>query len=258
MSTGRQALRAPCFRSPSKERAFHIAEVDGLAGPLDPTIWRLVSPLLDRALEVEGRQALIDQVRAERPDVAAVLEELVAEHDDLRCEGFLESGPRCRVLPAPACAGTVVGAYSIEPPFAFGGTGSVWRARRNGGRVASLVAVRLLDLTVLDGGGAERLAREGSLLTRLVDPTIARLHARLSLSVEPHVVLEYVEADWRDQAADAEPGDARARLDRVLPAAAVVAHTHAHLILQSGLEPTGAPGVRRMDTPVGAQRAATS
>jgi hypothetical protein len=60
---------------------------------LDVTTWRLVSPLLDRALDLdsEGREGFLVQVRVERPELAALLEDLLAEYERVVREGFLET-----------------------------------------------------------------------------------------------------------------------------------------------------------------------
>ena len=60
---------------------------------LDATTWRKVSPLLDRALDLdsEGREGLLVEVRAERPEMAALLADLLAEYEHVVSEGFLET-----------------------------------------------------------------------------------------------------------------------------------------------------------------------
>lgn len=60
---------------------------------LDAMMWRLVSPLLDRALDLdsEGREGLLVEVRAERPEMAALLQDLLDEHERVLRDGFLET-----------------------------------------------------------------------------------------------------------------------------------------------------------------------
>lgn len=62
---------------------------------LDATTWRLVSPLLDRALDLghDARADLLAELRTDRPDVAALVADLLAEHDRLVEARFLERGP---------------------------------------------------------------------------------------------------------------------------------------------------------------------
>lgn len=209
----------------------------------DPAAWRLVSPLLERALDLDraGRDAAVREVRADRPDLAVLLEDLLREYESLREEDFLErppSPPSVARPPAPVVAGTVVGPYTLDAPIGAGGMGSVWRARRSDGRFDGVVAVKLLHVAVPEGAEADRFTREGTLLARLSHPHVARLlDAGLLASGQPYLVLEYVEGMPIDRYADAHRLDVRARLDLFLQVASAVAYAHAHLIVHRDLKP---------------------
>jgi serine/threonine protein kinase len=212
---------------------------------LDPNIWRQVSPLLDSALSLEGEalSVFLTQVRADTPDLAGVLEDLLAEHGQLRQDGFLaqqtpSAALRERDNLPDAEAGAVVGAYIFEAKIGSGGMGSVWRARRADGRFEGAVAVKLLHVAVFDRGGDERFRREGTLLARLSHPHIARLlDAGVLPSRQPYLVLEYVEGERIDRFADSRRLDVRARLNLFLQVAEAVAHAHANLIVHRDLKP---------------------
>ena len=62
-----------------------------LTGP----VWRRISPLLDQALDLDtaGRAALLDDIRRDEPEVAAVLARLLAVHEQLRSSSFLATPP---------------------------------------------------------------------------------------------------------------------------------------------------------------------
>lgn len=93
---------------------------------LDPNIWRQVSPLLDSALSLEGEAlaGFLTQARADHPHLAGVLEELIAEHGQLRQDNFLASPVASSLVPPVASldnpspsepfAGATVGAYTLE------------------------------------------------------------------------------------------------------------------------------------------------
>jgi eukaryotic-like serine/threonine-protein kinase len=214
---------------------------------LDPNIWRQVSPLLDSALSLEGEalSVFLTQVRADTPDLAGVLEDLLAEHGRLRQDGFLAQQTTSAALrerdghnASDTAAGAVVGAYILEAPIGAGGMGSVWRARRADGRFEGAVAVKLLHVAVFDRGGDERFRREGTVLARLSHPHIARLlDAGVLPSRQPYLVLEYVEGERIDQYADSRRLDVRARLNLFLQVAEAVAHAHANLIVHRDLKP---------------------
>ena len=206
----------------------------------DLAMWRLMSPLLDRALDIDRdeRNALLAELRTAQPDVATALEEALHEHDRLARAGFLETPPATHPAVPPPLAGTLVGAYTLEKRLGAGGMGSVWLARRSDGRFEGAVAVKLLHVAVLDAGGAQRFTREGSFLARLSHPHIARLlDAGVTEAGQPYLVLEHVEGVRIDEYADSRTLDLRARLDLFLQVADAVSHAHAHLIVHRDLKP---------------------
>jgi Tol biopolymer transport system component/serine/threonine protein kinase len=212
---------------------------------VDPMTWRLVSPLLDRALDIadDERAGFLAEVRTDRPDLAPLLEDLLIEHGQLRDTLFLEapdaSDPPASSSPRYTLAGTVVGAYTLEKLLGAGGMGSVWRAQRTDGRFEGAVAVKLLHLAALDAGGAERFRREGTVLARLSHPHIARLFdAGVTTAGQPYLVLEYVEGVAIDRYADDHKLDVRARLDLFQQVTDAVAHAHAHSIVHRDLKPS--------------------
>ena len=207
---------------------------------LDPDIWRQVSPLLDSALSLEGDElaGFLTGVRTDRPDLADLLDDLLAEHRQVRQDHFLDLPFSLRDNLPPISAGTGVGAYLLEAPIGVGGMGSVWRARRADGRFEGAVAVKLLHVAVLDRGGDERFRREGTLLARLSHPHIARLlDAGVLPSRQPYLVLEYIEGERIDRYADTRRLDVRARLALFLQVADAVAHAHANLVVHRDLKP---------------------
>jgi serine/threonine-protein kinase len=134
--------------------------------------------LLKQALELDPaeRDAWLARLRRDQPVQAAELDALLAEQPGLDSAGFLckdagESPGRGE----PGLSGQRLGAYTLEQPLGQGGMGTVWLARRSDGRYEGRVAVKLLNLALLDPVGSERFRREGTLLARLSHPNIARL-----------------------------------------------------------------------------------
>lgn len=207
---------------------------------LDSDRWRVLSGLLDEALELDGdaRAAWLAALRHERPELAALVAPLLAAHDELLGSDFLESriadGPGY-----PSLAGRTVGAYTLDIPLGIGGMGTVWRARRSDGRFEGFVAVKLLNLAVLDHQADERFKREGSLLARLSHPSIARLlDAGVTSTGQPYLVLEYVDGIPIDRFADDHRQDVNARIRLFLHVADAVAYAHANLIVHRDLKPS--------------------
>ena len=206
----------------------------------DKGLWQRLSPMLDRALDLDpDEQArFLSAVRSEDPDAAAALERLLAEHDQVLASAFLETPLLAGVAPA-SLAGQTVGAYTLERPIGMGGMGMVWLARRSDGRFEGTAAVKFVNLALLDAAGQARFRREGTLLARLSHPNIARLlDAGVTAAGQPFLVLEYVEGTPIDRfAADRRLG-IDARLTLFLQVAGAVAHAHSNLVVHRDLKPS--------------------
>lgn len=208
--------------------------------PLDPALWRALSPLIDKALDLEpaGRAELLASLRPASSELAATLEELLAEHDRVVAGRFLETQLDPGGLRFPV-NGQTIGAYTLERPLGAGGMGTVWLGRRSDGRFDGVVAVKLLNLALLDEFGQERFRREGTLLARLSHPNIARLlDAGVGASGQPYLVLEYVEGKRVDTYADERRLSIVERVRLVVDVLAAVGHAHANLIVHRDLKPS--------------------
>ncbi|MGH9896808.1 MAG: hypothetical protein ACREA0_33375, partial [bacterium] len=62
---------------------------------LNPALWQRLSPLLDRALDLDPpeRDELVMAVRREDGELAAALERLLSEHRRVLASDFLEAPP---------------------------------------------------------------------------------------------------------------------------------------------------------------------
>ncbi len=222
---------------------------------MDQALWRTLSPLLDEALDLppDARAAFVRDVRSRAPEVGAALEALLAEHDRLLGAPFLEDAVALPAGAPPALAGQPVGAYTLERPIGAGGMGAVWLARRSDGRFEGAVAVKLLNLAVLDPIGQARFQREGTLLARLSHPHVARLlDAGVTGAGQPFLVLEHVDGQRIDRHADERRLGVEDRLRLVLQVADAVAHAHANLVVHRDLKPSnilvdGAGQVKLLD-----------
>ena len=201
--------------------------------------WRVVSPYLDRALEMEPdkRTAWLASLAAENPTLAAEVEALLAEREALSREGFLYGRPP--LLPPSSLAGQAIGAYTLLRLIGQGGMGSVWLARRSDGRFEGQAAVKLLNAALIGRTGEERFQREGRILARLTHPHIARLlDAGVSPWGQPYLVLEHIEGQPIDRYCDDKRLGVEERLRLFLDVTAAVAHAHANLIIHRDLKPS--------------------
>jgi serine/threonine-protein kinase len=115
----------------------------------------------------------------------------------------------------------------------------VWLANRSDGRYEGSVAVKLLNLALLDPVGSERFRREGTALASLAHPNIARLgDAGVTDDGQPFLVLEYVEGKQIDRYCDDERLSPERRIALFLQVLDAVAHAHANLIVHRDLKPS--------------------
>ena len=201
------------------------------------THWRVVGPLLDDLLDVDSseRVARLAEIRRTDPKLATDLEILLARETVIDREAFLEGS----ALPKEATlAGKIIGSYTVDRLQGQGGMGSVWLAHRSDGRFAGQAAVKFLNLALLGRGGAERFAREGSMLARLTHPNIARLLDAGVAGGQPYLVLEYIEGVPIDRYCDSNRLTIKKRLRLFLDVLAAVAHAHSNLILHRDLKPS--------------------
>ncbi len=207
-----------------------------------PERWRELSPLLDELLDLPApeRQARLNAMRAQAPDVADELAALLAHDGQASSAGFL-TGAAERAPDSGAdatLAGQHLGAYVLQSPLGQGGGGSVWRAVREDGRYDGAVAIKLLHLSLMGRAGAERFRREGQILARLTHPHIARLlDAGVTPGGQPYLVIELVEGQRIDLHCDAQRLNVEARLALFDDVLAAVAHAHTHGVIHRDLKP---------------------
>jgi serine/threonine-protein kinase len=208
---------------------------------VDPERWRFVSPYLDRALDiadVRERAAWLATIREQDPSLAVDLEALLEDHRALCDEAFLEA-PAVPLPAVDAVAGASIGAYTLVSPLGQGGMGTVWLAERSDGRFEGTVAVKFVNLAVLDRIALDRFRREGTLLARLSHPHIARLFdAGVTSAGQPFLVLEHVKGTRIDRHAADRRLTVEARLELFLQIADAVAHAHANLVVHRDLKPS--------------------
>ena len=209
--------------------------------PITPERWRILSPYLDEGLELppDRRPAWLAAIAARDPELAAQLQSMLAEQQQVQQERFLD-----RAVLAPemvvrgTLAGQVVGAYRLASLIGQGGTGSVWLADRCDGRFEGRVAVKLLNLSLLGRAGEERFKREGTILARFRHPNIAQLaDAGVSPGGQPYLVLEHVDGQTIDAFCESRNLSIEARLRLFLDVTDAVAHAHANLIVHRDIKP---------------------
>jgi eukaryotic-like serine/threonine-protein kinase len=206
---------------------------------VNKTRWAQLSPLLDELLDLPpaARAERLIKLRAGDAATADALEALLSQLSANERAGFLELPA---ALPDAGMAGQTLGAYTIDRELGQGGMGSVWLAHRTDGRYEGSVAVKFLNLGLAAHGGAERFAREGSILARLAHPNIARLvdAGVARAGTQPYLVLEYIAGERIDQHCQRLALDVAQRVRLFLDVLAAVAHAHNRLILHRDIKPS--------------------
>ena len=226
--------------------------------PIDPALWRRLSPILDEVLDLDavGRAARVAALRSEDAGLADGLEALLLGRERAGREAFLgatAATPDALSVVAASLEGTRIGTYVIEALLGQGGSGTVWRARRADERIGGVVAIKLLHLSMLGQSGRPRFEREGAILARLTHPHIARLlDAGVTAAGQPYLVLDLVAGQPIDQYCDERRLDVDRRLALFDDILAAVAHAHSHLVVHRDIKPNnilvGADGdVRLLD-----------
>ncbi len=201
---------------------------------MDQKEWESLEPLLDEALELPPgeRASWLDRLRSRSAALADAVEALLAREAEADREAFLEGGLRVTL------AGQQLGAWTLERPLGQGGMGTVWLARRTDGRYEGMAAVKLLNLALVTPAGLRRFRREGSTLSLLAHPNIARLlDAGVSPAGQPYLILEYVDGQPVDAWAAARGLGLRERLQLFQQVLGAVGHAHAHLVVHRDLKP---------------------
>jgi eukaryotic-like serine/threonine-protein kinase len=201
--------------------------------------WKEISPYLDYALSLleQERAAWLLDFRAQRSDIASLVEELLEEHDALSQEHFLEYRPQPPTL--DSSPGETVGPYKLTSRIGEGGMGNVWLAERADGRFERQVAIKFVHFAVTSREAAERFRREGRILGKVQHPHIAELiDAGLRPGGEPYLVLEYVEGQHIDEYCDKHKLGVDARVRLFLDVLTAVAHAHANLVVHRDIKPS--------------------
>ena len=142
-------------------------------------------------------------------------------------------------MPHDELDGLEVGAYTLERPLGHGGMGSVWLAHRTDGRFEGRVAVKLMNLALVESLAVERFRREGSLLARLTHPGIARLlDAGVAPTRQPYLVIEYIDGLPIDRYADLKALSVPDRLSLVLQVLDALSHAHTNFVVHRDIKPT--------------------
>ncbi|HEY0332837.1 MAG TPA: serine/threonine-protein kinase [Stenotrophomonas sp.] len=205
---------------------------------MDAARWRLLSPLLDELLELDGalRQTRLQQFQAHDAGLGEDLLRLLATGQD--SELFMVE-PLVGACEVPSCAGAKVGAYQLQRLLGEGGAGQVWLASHQSRLEVADVALKLLRPQVADPYLRGRFEREIAILARLAHPGIPRLRdAGSDEHGQLYLALDYAPGIPISDFCDEQALSLAQRLALFGQVCDAVAHAHAQAVVHRDLKPS--------------------
>ena len=204
---------------------------------MDRDRWRHVSSYLDWALELtpEELTAWLFSLRAAEPAVAADLELLLNDRDELNRARFLEDGVPC---PGLTSAGETIGPYRLIRPLGEGGMGIVYLAEQ----VAPIrreVALKVIKPGMDSKRVIARFAAERQALAVMDHPCVSKVFdAGQTEDGRPFFVMEYVAGVPITEHCDRQALTTTERLELFVQVCDGVQHAHRKAIIHRDLKPS--------------------
>ncbi|PZQ18403.1 MAG: hypothetical protein DI564_03610 [Rhodanobacter denitrificans] len=189
----------------------------------------LLREALDRD-DASERDAFLDQRCAGRPALRARVQALLDG-----CAAELDTAAE----PAgDALIGTRLGAFRVVERIGRGGTGVIYRGRREGADFAQEVAIKLIRRGFDFDDVQARFLRERRILARLSHPNLARfIDGGVSAERRPWFALEFVHGTTITRWCDAHRLGVRARIALFLDVCTAVQYAHGQLVVHRDLKP---------------------
>jgi len=204
---------------------------------IDEDRWRILGPLLDRALELpaEEQPRWLAELRATSPALAAELTALLAGESAADRERFLVAAPA--IPPDAGLTGLRLGErYALERELGRGGMATVYLAEDV--RHRRKVAVKVLHAELSAVLGPERFLREIELTASLQHPHILPLFDSGNVGGLLYYVMPYVEGESLRERLERErqlPIDEALRIAREV--ADALAYAHARGVVHRDIKP---------------------
>jgi eukaryotic-like serine/threonine-protein kinase len=206
--------------------------------------WERLQALFQRAitLDVDVREAFIRRETETEPALRVELMALLASDIHKR------TGPLSRAVESAlvdviqdqqrSLVGRIVGSYRLASILGQGGSGTVYLGERADSQYSGQVAVKVVDVSALQGGLDARFRAERQILANLNHPNIARLiDAGEMEQGQPYLVMEYVQGEPVDRYCDSRNLGLRQRLELFAQICAAVQYAHQNLIVHRDLKP---------------------
>jgi len=210
---------------------------------VSPARWEEIRALFEEVVETDatGRMNRLEEVGATDPQLRASVEALLrmdGTSGDLLEQVIGTAAGELMEHQADRLIGTRVGPYQITAVLGYGGTSTVYLARRVDGRFDQTVAIKVLHHAVIHPQLRSRLHAERHVMARLEHPGIARLIDSGDLpDGSPYIVLEHVAGEDVLQYCDSHALFLRERVELFIRVCEAVQFAHRNLIVHRDIKP---------------------
>jgi len=194
------------------------------------------------SLETSERQAALERIAREDPDVATELVSLLARHDpaDRSLTAMIKDGGS-EIVQAleKRFIGRRIGPFTITRWIADGGMGSVFEAERDDEAFSQKVAIKILRNPVIGRHIEQRFLGERQILANLSHPYICRLlDGGATEDGYPYLAMEIVEGMPVDRYCDEHGLDVAERLRLFQKVCEAVSFAHRNLVVHRDIKPS--------------------
>jgi len=186
----------------------------------------------------ETRRSFLERQYADRPDIRAEVESLVAAYQ--RAQHFMQhpTMPADPAIALPLVAGDVVGQFRLTSVIASGGMATVYRAERADEAFRQEVAVKIISQPLTEEGVQARFLAERQILASLHHPHIVGLlDAGLTSRGNAYLIMELVEGVPITTYCRERALTVTARLQLFQKVCDAVQYAHAHFVVHRDLKP---------------------
>lgn len=207
--------------------------------------WDVIKDLFDQALDLDTDQRthFLDELGADKPELAHELRQLLAEVD--HTPTFFEQdavqalGFAVKISEPIVALPERIGIYRVIREIGQGGMGRVYLATRDDGQFDKTVAIKVVKRGMDTDDILTRFRYERQILASLEHPNIAQLFdGGLTEDGRPYFVLEYVDGEPITDYADRKQLTVSQRLALFRTVCRAVQYAHQSLIIHRDLKPS--------------------
>ena len=204
-----------------------------------PEQWPKIKEIVGAALELGSgeRSAFLDQACAQRPELRAEVDSLIAAHAEADALS-LSDHSQASTMSKGMGEARMIGPYRLVHELGSGGMGQVWLAEQTE-PVNRRIALKLIRAGMYDTAVVQRFQAERQSLAIMEHPAIAKVFdAGTTPEGQPYLAMEYVEGLPITDYCDRKRLSIRERLRLFIQVCEGVQHAHQKAIIHRDLKPS--------------------